>query len=61
MLYTNQTLKTMDLVKISEKISNIVDIVTFKLQRFTLLQSILKVVLKFAFVKMTKGKYQFNK
>lgn len=61
MLYTNQTLKTMDLVKISEKISNIVDIVTFKLQRFTLLQSILKVVLKFAFVKMTKGKYEFNK
>ena len=61
MLYTNQTLKTMDFVKISEKISNIVDIVTFKLQRFTLLQSILKVVLKFAFVKMTKGKYEFSK
>lgn len=61
MLYTNQTLKTMDLVKISEKISNIVDIVTCKLQRFTLLQSILKVALKFAFVEMTKGKYEFNK
>ena len=61
MLYTNQTLKTMDLVKISEKISNIVDIVTFKLRRFTLLQSILKVALKFGFVKMTKGKYEFNK